>query len=572
VLKKILVANRGEIAVRVIAACRALGVTSVAVHSRRDAGALHVEAADESVALAEDGATTPYLDVEAIVDAARTSGADAVHPGYGFLAESAALAQAVLDAGLVWIGPRPRTIADLGDKREARLLAVAAGLPVVPGSDGVIGSHQDVVDLGEAGGWPVVVKAAFGGGGRGMRVVHSPDDAEAMVAAAQRESQKAFGDDALLAERFVVDARHVEVQVVADTHGTVVAIGDRECSVQRRHQKLVEEAPASNVPDAVRAALADESVLLFRHVGYEGAGTVEFLVVGDEHFFLEVNTRIQVEHPVTEAVTGVDLVAEQIRVAAGERLSVDQTPVPRGHAVEVRLNAEDPFRGFVPASGRLETLQVPAQVGLRVDSGYRSGDVVPPDFDSLVAKVIVHAADRDQALRRLAAVLRTVDVRGLPTTLPALADVVGHPDFVAGDVHTAWFEEVVEPELDLDDPRAHARADDLVDVAGAVVRLVALPLPDGTARALRPRRSDTGAGDRGRADGVVRSPMIGVVLAVHAEPGTVVTRGDALLTVEAMKMENLVRSDVDGTVETVEVAVTDSVAAGQVLVRVTPAG
>ncbi|PBC36023.1 hypothetical protein CJ178_31900 [Rhodococcus sp. ACPA4] len=559
-LKKILIANRGEIAVRIVQACETLGVGSVAVHTARDAAALHASSADEAFELTQHGPITPYLDAAALVEAALETGADAVHPGYGFLAESAAFAQAVTDAGLTWIGPRPQTISSLGDKRQARRIAVEAGITVVPGSDGVIEGVEEVVALGRTGGWPVVVKAALGGGGRGMRVVHDERDVADLVDAARRESLKAFGDDSLLAERFIVGARHVEVQIIADQYGTVVAVGDRECSVQRRHQKLVEEAPASFVSRKVRDALATEAERLMAHVGYVGAGTVEFLVLDDEHFFLEVNTRIQVEHPVTEAVTGIDIVAEQIRVAAGERLSFECMPEARGHAIEVRVNAEDPFHGFAPASGRLEKFTLTPGAGVRVDAGYTEGDVVPPDFDSLVAKVVVHAPDRDRALRRLARILDSGVVRGMPTTLPALADIVAHPDFVAGEVTTEWFERVVEPTLRADDPRAHQRDADILEVSGALIRIARPP----TARRAASRRQ-TGVMSSSGGDGSVRSPMIGLVLVVHVCVGDEVARGDALATVEAMKMENIVRAERSGVVRALSVVQGETVKPGQLL-------
>ncbi len=565
-LKKVLIANRGEIAVRVARACQSLGVLSVAVHGLRDAGALHVAVADEAVGLPQPGTSPPYLDPAALVDAALVVGADAVHPGYGFLAESAAFASAVLDAGLVWVGPRPETIAALGDKEQARRIAAEAGLPVVPGWDGPVSSADDVIALGRSAGWPVVVKAVLGGGGRGMRVVTGEVEAEQLVAAARREASKAFGDEALLAERFVDGARHIEVQVMADQHGSVVAVGDRECSVQRRHQKLIEEAPASSVPTGVRAAMADEAVRLLRRVGYVGAGTVEFLVVGDQHFFLEVNTRIQVEHTVTEAVTGLDLVVEQLRVASGEALSFDRTPRPRGHAVEVRVNAEDPFRGFTPASGRLSAFDVPSGAGLRLDSGYRQHDLVPPEFDSLLAKIVVVAPDREQALRRLSRVLTATVISGVPTTLPAAYDVVTHPDFVRGAVTTSWFEEQVEPTLRPDDPRAYRAPGDLVEVAGALIRVVRSP-GGGPVRQARRAGAASRAVDR---LGTVGSPMTGAVVLLHVQVGQDVEEGDPLVTVEAMKMENVVRAEGAGVVADVAVAVGDGVRPGQPLLTLSP--
>ncbi|MBW0118512.1 acetyl-CoA carboxylase biotin carboxylase subunit, partial [Pseudonocardia abyssalis] len=446
-LTKVLVANRGEIAVRIVRACAELGIASVAVHSDADAGALHARLADEAVALPGRTAAATYLDADVLLAAARATGADAVHPGYGFLAEDAGFAAAVEDAGLTYVGPPAGAVAAMGDKVSARALAVAAGVPVLPGVEGNLDAGQ-VRALGDAHGWPVVVKAAHGGGGRGMRVVAGPGDVEAALAAARSEARAAFGDGTVYAERYLTRPRHVEVQVLADHHGGVVWLGDRDCSVQRRHQKLVEEAPAPGLDAELRTAMGEAAVALARGVGYRGAGTVEFLVDDGRFHFLEFNTRIQVEHPVTEAVLGIDLVREQLLVAGGAPLSVPVSgPAPRGHAVECRINAEDPARGFLPAAGTLRALHVPWLPGVRLDTGYEPGDAVPPDYDGLVAKLVVWGPTRDAALHRARAALAGTVVDGVPSTVPAAAAVLAHPDFAAGGVPTGWFEQVVVPSL-----------------------------------------------------------------------------------------------------------------------------
>ncbi|MDQ4118225.1 MAG: ATP-grasp domain-containing protein, partial [Actinomycetota bacterium] len=467
-MRTLLVANRGEIAVRIVRTCAELGIRSVAVHSDADAAAQHVRLSDEAVRLPGTAAADTYLDADRIVDAAMRTGADAVHPGYGFLSESAEFAAAVGNAGLTFVGPPPEAIEALGDKTRARALARAAGVPVVPGTTDV--TPAAVAALGAETGWPLLVKAARGGGGRGMRIITGPDSVAEAVAAARAEASAAFGDDTVHVERSLPAPRHVEVQVLADTHGTVLALGDRDCSVQRRHQKLVEEAPAPGLAPAVRTSLADAAVRLAREAGYVGAGTVEFLVRGNEFYFLEANTRIQVEHPVTELVLGVDLVREQLRVAAGEWITA---PGPaRGHAVECRINAEDPAAGFAPAPGTLTALAVPWLPGLRFDAGYEAGDAVPPYYDGLVGKLMAWGPSREAALHRLRAALAATTVAGVRTSLPAARAVIDHPDFAAGGVSTSWFDAEIVPGLDSADPGP----------AGAVVvggRVYRVPRPPG---------------------------------------------------------------------------------------------
>jgi len=568
VLKKLLIANRGEIAARVVRTCRLMNIRSVAVFADDDRDALYVGLADEAVALRSDGGTLPYLDIEAVLTAARESGADSVHPGYGFLSESPAFAQAVMDAGLHWVGPDPTTIALLGDKREARRAALAAGLSVVPGlHDGVVGT-EDVVSFGRDHGWPIVVKAAHGGGGRGLRVIPVEVDAASLVASAQRESQAAFGSDALLVERFVDDGRHIEVQVLGDRRGNVLAIGDRECSVQRRHQKLVEEAPATAIEAGLRARLAEEAVRLMREVGYVGAGTVEFLVSAKDAYFLEVNTRLQVEHPVTEAVYGVDLVAEQLRIAAGEAISMTAAPIARGHAIEVRVAAEDPHHGFVPESGALDEFFVPELPGIRVDAGYRAGDVVPARYDSLLAKVIIHRTDREQARRGIVEALRATTIGGLPSTTPALLAVLEHPDFGAQQVSTEWFERSVEPWLRSGTGGAAEGYDDtgVVVVSGGVVRL---PQVIDRAAYRRPTRREPTVATTGLSEDndEVLAPMNGTVVAVHVQEGDALSPGNPLVTIEAMKMENVVRAASRRVVAALDVSAGDEIRRGDRLIR-----
>ncbi len=573
-MKKILIANRGEIAGRVSEACAALGITSVAVHTEEDAEALHVALADEAIRLSVDASGTPYLDASTLIDVAIEVGADAIHPGYGFLSESSDFAKQVEERGLVFIGPRPETLAMLGDKVSARRAAIAADVPVVPGSGAPVDGPAEVIVFGNTHGWPVLVKAAHGGGGRGMRVVRSESEVDASWQAAGREALAAFGDGTLFVERYIESARHVEVQIIADTHGHVVAVGDRDCSVQRRHQKLIEEAPAPALAPHVREAMATAAVRLCRAAAYRGVGTVEFLLDGEEFWFLEVNGRIQVEHPVTELVSGVDLVAEQIRIASGKELSITSTPEPRGHAIQVRVNAEDPGRGFLPMPGRITTLAVPQRVGVRFDGAYRSGDTVSPRFDSLIGKLIVWAADRDQAVRRL---LRAIDgavITGVPTTLPAAAVVLASEDFAGVDITTRWFENTVEPGLaEVVDAVTEAEAEEeseegWVEVAGRVIRIPRAPGPRVAATGQRPRKRVGRATVSGSsaAQGEIRSPMAGTVLAVHVREGEQVESGTPLLTLESMKMENVVRASGPATVSALHVATNAIVEGGSLLV------
>lgn len=597
-LAKVLVANRGEIAVRVMRTCRDLGIPTVAVYSELDRRALHVRLADEAYALGGPPAGA-YLDMAAVLAAVRRSGADAVHPGYGFLAENADFARAVADAGVRFVGPPAEAMEAMGDKLTARRTVEAAGVPTVPGRSEAVTSPDDVVAFGERHGWPVAVKAAFGGGGRGMRVAGGPDEAAAVLESAQREAVTGFGRPECYLERYLPEARHVEVQLLADAHGNVVWLGERDCSCQRRHQKLLEEAPAPRLPEDLRAAMGAAAVAAARACGYVNAGTVEFLVEGGEFWFLEMNTRLQVEHSVTELVTGLDLVELQLRVAAGEPLPLSQDDVaPHGHAIECRVNAEDPAGGrFLPTPGPITRFRLPAGIGVRVDAGYEEGDVLPGVFDSLLAKVVTWGPDRDTARRRLIRALEETEVEGVATTIPAQLAILRHPTFVAATHSTQW----VERDLDLSGIPAAAgaaapggadegrvRHDVEVEVGGRRfdVRLwlpdAAPPPPGGGAASAggaggvgapgapptrpAPRRRAPAAAPA--ASGTVTAPMQGTVVSVLVAVGDTVEAGQTVCVIEAMKMENRVATERAGVVAEVLVEPGDTVGAGDAVVVV----
>ena len=548
-MKKVLIANRGEIAVRIARACSDAGLQSVAVYSDPDADALHVRLADEAHALGGRSGAETYLDITKLIGVARRAGADAVHPGYGFLSENADFAQAVLDAGLTWIGPEPQSIRELGNKVTAREIAVRAGAPLVPGSDGPVRNADEVLAFAQEYGLPVAIKAAFGGGGRGLKVVRRVEDIEDAFESAVRESLAAFGRDECFVERFLDQPRHVEAQILADTHGNVIVLGTRDCSLQRRNQKLVEEAPAPFLSAAQRNLIHQSAKAICREANYHGAGTVEYLVGTDGVIsFLEVNTRLQVEHPVTEETTGVDLVREQFRIAAGGVLTLTADPEPRGHAFEVRLNAEDPARGFLPGPGRVDVFEAPTGPGIRVDSGVRSGSTVPGEYDSLMAKLIVHGEDRAQALRRARAALDEIRILGLPTVLPFHRAVVRHPDFTAEDrmgVHTTWIENefaeplAASPEIARSTPDA-ARTTLTVELDGKAVQL---GLPTTLYEALM-SGGGSGTGPAAAALAVdhteLSSPMSGSLVKWLVEAGDSVEAGQPVAIVEAMKMETTV--------------------------------
>jgi acetyl-CoA carboxylase biotin carboxylase subunit len=489
VFDKILIANRGEIAVRVIRACQELGVRTVAVYSEADRLSPHVLLAGEAVSIGPAPATESDLRADAIIEAARQTGAQAIHPGYGFMAESPDFARQVLEAGLVFVGPPPDAIAEMGDKTAARARMIDAGVPVVPGSDAITEIDQGVSE-GDRLGWPVLLKAAAGGGGKGMRVIESADDLPRALSAASREAGQAFGDSRVYLEKYLTDPRHIEIQILADTHGRVIHLGERECSIQRRHQKLIEEAPSPAVDPDLRARMGDVAVAAAEAVGYVGAGTVEFLYQNDEFYFLEMNTRIQVEHPVTEFVTGVDLVQEQIRIAAGLQLSVEVSPNwPLGHAIECRISGEDPFSGFFPSSGRIRALELPCGPGVRWDGGIMEHYEVGLHYDPLLGKLIVHAATRDQAILRMRRALRELQIEGIRTTQPFHLGVLDEADFKAGEISVRYLDR--HPELvttgDGDwQARAAAVAATLLE-HGARVR--------GRGLSLAPGPADQGTGD-----------------------------------------------------------------------------
>jgi len=559
--RSVLIANRGEIAVRVLRACRQLGLRGVAVYSDADAGALHVREADRAVAIGGTRVGDSYLDAAKLLGAAAEAGAEAVHPGYGLLSENAAFARAVAAAGLVWVGPPAEAIEQMGDKLAARRAVLAAGVEPVPGTTEPVRDAAEVVAFGEAHGWPVAVKAAAGGGGRGIRVVRRPGQAADALAAATREAAAAFGDGTCYLERFFERPRHVEVQVLADALGGIVHLGERDCSVQRRHQKLVEEAPSPGLPPEVRERLQTWAVAVAKACGYVGAGTVEFLwdPASGGAWFLEMNTRIQVEHPITEQVTGVDIVAAQLRVAAGEPLGLAQEDVRvAGHAVECRVNAEDPGRGFLPTPGAITALRWPGGPGIRVDAGYQAGDAVSPFYDDLLGKVIAWGRDRDQAIARMLAALADLEVGGVASTAPALARVLDHHDFRAAAHWTTWLEEAV----------------DLAGLARPATPEAAPAAPDFTVtvdgrawpvRLYRHRPSaPAGAADEQAA---VASPLAGTLVRVEVSAGQRVAEGELLAVVEAMKMETPLLAPFAGTVVGVPATPGAPVAAGQVVVE-----
>ncbi|MEU6132874.1 biotin carboxylase N-terminal domain-containing protein [Saccharopolyspora sp. NPDC047091] len=582
-LKKVLVANRGEIAVRVVRACRDAGIASVAVYAEPDADAVFVRLADEAFALGGTTAAESYLDFQKVISAANRAGADAVHPGYGFLSENADFAQAVLDAGLVWIGPTPQAIRDLGDKVTARKIALAAGAPLVPGTEDPVADADEIVAFAREHGLPVAIKAAFGGGGRGLKVARTLEEIPELFDSAVREAVSAFGRGECFVERYLDRPRHVEAQVLADQHGKVIVVGTRDCSLQRRHQKLVEEAPAPFLSEAQRAQIHTAARAICAQAGYHGAGTVEFLVGADGTIsFLEVNTRLQVEHPVSEETTGLDLVNEQFRIAAGEHLDLDADPTPIGHSIEFRINGEDPGRNFLPAPGTVTRFVAPAGPGVRVDAGVESGSVIGGQFDSLLAKVIVTGADRPQAIARARRVLEEMQVEGIATVLPFHRAVLRDPAYIAETglesftVHTRWIETEFDNRLTpFDDSvppeeETAPRRTVIVEVDGRRVE-VSLPadLGGGTAPAAaakkKPRKRAAGGAGGAVSGNAVTAPMQGTLIKLAVEEGAQVAAGELIGVLEAMKMENPVTAHKDGTVTGLSAAPGDSVSQGAVL-------
>ena len=581
---KLLIANRGEIAVRVIRACRELGIPSVAVYSELDRDAMHVRLADEAFALGGQTAAESYLNTEAILDVIGRCGADAVHPGYGFYSENADFARAITERGVTFVGPPPEAIEVMGDKISARLAAERSGVAGVPGTTEVITSTDEVAAFGDEHGYPIAIKAAYGGGGRGMKVVGSPDEIEAALASAQREAEAFFGRGECYMERYLTWPRHIEMQVIADHHGNAVWLGERDCSAQRRHQKLVEESPAPLLDDAVRKAMGDAAVAVARGCNYTNAGTVEFLYQDGEFFYLEMNTRLQVEHPVTEMVTGIDLVREQIRVAAGEPLSFTQSEVTSvGHAIEARINAEDPAGGrFLPSPGSLTSLVVPDGFGIRWDGGYEAGDTVSQYYDNLIGKLVVWGSDRPTAIARMQRALSELSVGGVATTAAAHSRIMASDDFQAGIHSTKWVEERLDlsgvtGKTDAEPPAApdgedtpRVRRDVVVEVDGKRFSVSAwvpesAPAANAANTATRPRRSSGGA-SAGAGTGQVTVPMQGTIVKILVEIGQEVTAGEGVVVLEAMKMENSINADRSGTVSEIKVEPGDTVGAGDVVV------
>lgn len=578
----VLVANRGEIAVRVVRACRDAGLASVACYADPDEGAPHTLLADRAFRLPGSTAAETYLRAQALLDIAKESGADAVHPGYGFLAEDANFAQAVLDAGLIWIGPSPAAMRALGDKVSARRIAQQVGAPMAAGTQEPVTDVTEIERFAAEHGLPVAIKAAFGGGGRGLKVVHRAEDIPSAFESAVREAQAAFGRGECFVERYLPRARHVEAQVLADQHGAVVVVGTRDCSLQRRHQKLVEEAPAPFLTEAQRVGIQESAAAICREAGYHGAGTVEYLLGEDGTVsFLEVNTRLQVEHPVTEETSGVDLVIQQLRIAAGEPLSLPDDLSAKGHSIEFRINAEDPDRDFLPTPGKITRFDVPLGPGIRVDSGVTTGSVVGGQFDSLLAKLVVTGRDRPHALARARHALAEMQIDGPATVLPFHGEIVDHPDFI-GDadgfaIHTRWIEDEYLP------ARAATTADTEDEVPSSVsvrlgprslhVSLPGLALLEGASAesVLASIRAQADTGDGLVLGETLVSPMQGTVVQVTVQEGQEVAAGEVVAVVEAMKMENPVRCHTAGVVRDLAVKIGDSVAQDAPLCRVTAA-
>ncbi|CAB0494732.1 acetyl/propionyl/methylcrotonyl-CoA carboxylase subunit alpha [Corynebacterium diphtheriae] len=584
-ITKVLIANRGEIAVRVIRAARDAGIASVAVYAEPDADAPFVSMADEAFALGGQTSAESYLVFDKILDAAKKSGADAIHPGYGFLSENGDFAEAVINAGLIWIGPSPQSIRDLGDKVTARHIALKAEAPMAPGTKEPVKDASEVVTFAEEHGLPIAIKAAFGGGGRGMKVAYTMDEVADLYESATREAVAAFGRGECFVERYLDKARHVECQVIADMHGNVVVAGTRDCSLQRRFQKLVEEAPAPFLTDDQRTRLHESAKAICKEAGYYGAGTVEYLVGSDGLIsFLEVNTRLQVEHPVTEVTTGLDLVREQFRIAEGKELHIKQDPTPRGHAFEFRINGEDAGSNFMPAPGKVTKYIEPSGPGVRMDSGIVEGSVIGGQFDSMLAKLIVFGETRDEALQRASRALNEYVVEGMPTVLPFHRHIVENPAFIGDgekfEVYTKWIEEEwnnpIEPYVDptdVDDEEAALPSQKVVvEIDGRRVE-IALPgdlaLGGGAGAPKKKAKKRRAGGSKAAISGdAVAAPMQGTVIKINAEEGAEVAEGDTVVVLEAMKMENPVKAHKSGVVTGLAIAAGEGVTKGQVLLEI----
>jgi acetyl-CoA/propionyl-CoA carboxylase, biotin carboxylase, biotin carboxyl carrier protein len=590
VLTKILIANRGEIAVRVIRAAREMGIKTVAVYSDADRNSLHVRMADESYALGGTTAAESYLNTAAILDAITRSGADGVHPGYGFFSENADFARAITEMGVAFIGPPPGAIDVMGDKVSSRIAAQNAGVPCVPGTIEFIKHPDEIKAFGAQFGYPIAIKAGYGGGGRGMKVVRSEDEVIAMMESAQREAKAFFGRDEIYMERYLTWPRHIEMQIVGDQQGNVVWVGERDCSAQRRHQKLIEESPAPLFPDHLRQAMGEAAVKVSKAVGYFSAGTVEFIYQDDAFYFLEMNTRLQVEHPVTEMVTGIDLVEWMIRVASGEPLPMTQDEINagrRGHAIEIRINAENPAGGkFLPSPGKITALRPADGYGTRFDGGYEAGDEISQYYDNLVGKLIVWGRDRTVAIARAIRALEEMVVEGVATTIPADLAILRHPDFAAATHSTKWVEDVLDlsgieslakpaaPALaEGEEPVALVERTTTVEVNGKRFD-VKMWVPDqpmmvaagGAGKAAKKPTRAANAGGGASGSGDVAVPMQGTIVKVLVEVGQEVAVGQAVVVLEAMKMENQIAAEKAGKVKEIKVTVGSTVGAGDIVV------
>jgi acetyl-CoA/propionyl-CoA carboxylase biotin carboxyl carrier protein len=580
VLKKVLIANRGEIAVRVMRTCREMGIGTVAVYSELDRDALHVRLADEAYALGGQTAAESYLNTPAILDVIQRSGADGVHPGYGFYSENTDFARAITDLGVTFVGPPPEAIEVMGDKISSRLAVEKVGVAGVPGRSQTLVDASEIIAFGEEFGWPVAIKAAYGGGGRGMKVVNSPDDAKDALESAQRESLNYFGRSECYLEKYLAWPRHIEMQVLADTHGNVLWLGERDCSAQRRHQKLIEESPAPDFPDEIRRAMGEAAVKVSKACGYVNAGTVEFMYQDGEFYFLEMNTRLQVEHPVTELVTGLDLVELQLRIASGEEIPFSQEQIEhRGHSIEVRINAEDPSGGrFSPSPGTITRFDQPSGPGVRLDAGYAQGDTISQYYDNLIAKLVVWGADREKARRRMLRAIEETVIEGVATTLGADTIILSDEHFVNATHSTNWVETGLDfttlPSLGptpVSVGEGTVRKDVTAEVNGRRVS-VALWVPEAGdevlgrphSTAAKPRRQHH-AGVVGSGSGTVSVPMQGTIVKVMVEEGQHVEAGDTVVILEAMKMENVVNAEKSGVIKSIKVKAGDSVSAGDVV-------
>lgn len=581
---KVLIANRGEIAVRVIRACREMGIATVAVYSELDRDALHVRLADEAFALGGQTAAESYLNTEAILDAIEQSGAEAVHPGYGFFSENAEFARTITERGIVFIGPPPEAIEVMGDKISARAAAEKVDVHGVPGSTEFLTSADQVTTFGSEQGYPVAIKAAYGGGGRGMKVVRSAEEAGEALDSAKRESLAYFGRDECYIERYLTAPRHIEIQVLCDQHGNGVHLTQRDCSAQRRHQKLIEEAPAPNLPHDIAEAMGADAVKVALGSGYTNAGTVEFLFENGAYYYLEMNTRLQVEHPVTELVTGLDLVRLQLQVAAGEKLPMTQEEIKvEGHAIEVRINAEDPAEGaFLPSPGPLNVFSFPSGYGVRWDGGYEQGDEISQYYDNLVGKLICWGSDRPTAIARTIRALEEFRIEGVATTIPADLAILRHDDFANAVHSTKWVEETLDltgikgaaaaPPADADDPKVKRSA--TVEVNGKRFD-VSMWVPEseigsgGGAPKAKPRkRGGSGGAASAGGSGTITAPMQGTIVKVVAEQGAAVEAGDTIVVLEAMKMENNITADKSGTLTELRVEAGQAIQTGDLIAKI----